>query len=86
MADYCTKEHHNNPRFEELPFDQGGGGRHRCAACAYERGFEAGKKRSETPVLDFDTLPKSQAGNQRHKSPHAAWALGYLDGVRESYK
>jgi hypothetical protein len=36
--------------------------------------------------LDFDTLPKSQAGNQRHKSPHAAWALGYLDGVRESYK
>jgi hypothetical protein len=22
----------------------------------------------------------------RHKSPHAAWALGYMDGVRESYR
>lgn len=30
-----------------LPTDQGGRGRHKCAACAYERGRELGRNLSE---------------------------------------
>ena len=86
MSEYCKQEHRYEAKFDDLPHDQGGDGRHRCAGCAYERGFQDGVRRTETPVMDFDSLPKSQAGNVRHRSPHAAWALGYLDGVRESYK
>lgn len=81
----CDKPHRYDHSFQELPDDQGGKGRHVCAACAYERGREAGRNREESPVLDFTSLPSSQAGTVRHKSPHAAWALGYLHGVQESY-
>jgi len=83
---HCTKDHRYKAQFEGLPYDQGGVGSHRCAGCAYERGFEAGRRREETVALDLDTLPESQAGTVRHRSPHAAWALGYLDGVRASYQ
>ena len=82
----CEKEHRNWPVFESLPYDQGGQGRHRCAGCAYERGFEMGRKRSETIELELDSLPESQAGVVRHKSPHAAFAMGYLHGVHALYR
>lgn len=65
---------------------KGGAGRHRCAGCAYEKGYDDGLNRREQIDLDLDSLPESQAGTVRHKSPHAAYAAGYLAGVENSYK
>lgn len=66
-----------------LPTDQGGIGRHKCAACACEAGFDAGYNLNGTLSIDnvLADLEESQAGAQRHKSPHAAYALGYFHGV-----
>jgi hypothetical protein len=86
MKRECHKDHRHWKTFEALPTDQGGKGRHRCAGCAYEKGFEDGLTREETLTLNLDGLPESQAGFVRHKSPHAAYALGYYDGVRKSYE
>lgn len=70
-----------------LPVDQGGIGRHKCAACAYEKGFELGSRMEEHFDIGaiIDALPESQAREQRHKSPHAAFAQGYIDGVISYY-
>jgi len=81
----CKSSHRNWPFFEQLVEDQGGYGRHKCAGCAYERGYQAGLQRLENINLDIHSLPESQAKTVRHKSPHAAFALGYLDGVSASY-
>jgi len=81
----CDKDHRNWPTFESLPNDQGGHGRHKCAGCAYEKGFQDGLNRRESMELNLDSLPNSQAGVVRHKSPHAGYALGYLHGVHKSY-
>ena len=43
----CYKTHRYEARFENLPEDQGGSGRHRCAGCAYEKGYEDGLSRKE---------------------------------------
>lgn len=82
----CKKGHHYDSQFNDLPEDQGGFGRHRCAGCAYEKGYQDGLKREDKLDLDLDSLPESQAGTVRHKSPHAAYAQGYLDGVKDSYR
>lgn len=82
----CNKAHRHASMFDALPEDQGGAGRHRCAACAYEKGYADGLQRKKIINLDLDSLPQSQAGTVRHKSPHAAYALGYLRGVEESYQ
>lgn len=81
----CNSTHRHDPYFEGLVEDQGGFGRHKCAGCAYEQGYQAGFVRAEQLSLNIDNLPESQAGTVRHKSPHAAFALGYLDGVKASY-
>ena len=81
-----NKTHRYDARFENLPEDQGGAGRHRCAGCAYQKGYEDGLRRKEQLNLDLDSLPESQAGTVRHKSPHAAYALGYLAGIEDSYR
>lgn len=82
----CQKRHrYDVPEFEQLPADQGGDGRHRCAGCAFDLGVEHGRKREPSIAVDFDSLPDSQAGSVRHRSPHAAYALGYLKGVFASY-
>jgi hypothetical protein len=81
----CKQAHRYNETFATLPDDQGGPGRHHCAACAYDRGYKDGLIRKEVLTLDLDSLPESQAGTVRHKSPHAAYALGYLHGVSKSY-
>ena len=68
----CKKDHSAiQDIMADLPLDQGGKGRHKCAACAYEKGFEAGKELEEIINLSeiFDSLEESQAKNQRHKSP-----------------
>ena len=68
-----------------LPTNQGGVGRHKCAASAYEAGYQAGYNLDGTLSIDnvLLSLEESQAGAQRHKSPHAAFALGYYNGVRQ---
>ena len=85
----CNKNHFNLESIMlSLPTDQGGVGRHKCAACAYEAGYQAGYNLDGTLCIDnvLINLEESQAGAQRHKSPHAAFAQGYLDGVRSFYK
>ena len=82
----CNKEHRYEEKFKDLPLDQGGKGRHKCAGCAYDKGFEMGKNFEENIDLDLMTLPDSQAGTVRHKSPHAAFAKGYQDGIMYAYE
>ena len=80
----CNKVHSKLERkMLSLPTDQGGVGRHKCAACAYEAGYQAGYNLDGSLSIDnvLSNLEESQAGAQRHKSPHAAFALGYYDGV-----
>ena len=81
----CKIAHRYDARFEKLPDDQGGDGRHKCAACAYQKGYQNGFALQETLDINLGTLPDSQAGSVRHKSPHAAFALGYLHGVEARY-
>jgi hypothetical protein len=82
----CLDDHRYWTTFESLPQDQGGVGRHRCAGCAYKKGFEDGLARKEKMDLALDSLPESQAGSVRHRSPHAGYAKGYYDGVHKSYE
>ena len=84
----CSKDHSTVQEImKTLPTDQGGKGRHKCAACAYELGFTAGYNLDEKINLVglLESLEESQAQAQRHKSPHAAYAKGYLDGVNKYY-
>ena len=47
----CNKNHSQTDFIiKDLPISQGGVGRHKCAACAYEKGVENGKNH----VLNFD--------------------------------
>ncbi|NCC11069.1 MAG: hypothetical protein EOM31_11335 [Bacteroidia bacterium] len=80
----CNKNHDGIQQIlENLPTDQGGVGRHKCAACAYEAGYKAGYNLDGSLSIDnvLANLDESQARAQRHKSPHAAYALGYYHGV-----
>jgi len=84
----CKKDHSNIQHIMAgMPIDQGGNGRHKCAACAYEKGLADGSQLKENIDLGtiLDNLEESQAKEQRHKSPHAAYAQGYLDGVKKYY-
>ncbi len=84
----CSKNHDDiQSVMANIPTDQGGRGRHKCAACAYEKGFELGNKMEEyfNIAQIIDSLPESQAAAQHHKSPHAAFAQGYLDGINHYY-
>jgi len=85
----CKKDHLDIQKImSKLPFDQGGKGRHKCAACAYEKGLKDGELLEDKISLSkiLDELEESQAKEQRHKSPHAAYAQGYIDGVNKYYK
>lgn len=84
----CKKDHSSiQSIMESLPIDQGGDGRHKCAACAYEQGFLDGQNMVLQIDLNrlLDSLEDSQAKNQRHKSPLAAYAQGYKDGITYHY-
>ena len=84
----CDKTHRYDPFFSELPDDQGDYGRHRCAGCAYNAGYQAGLERQPNLNIaqEVELLPYSQAGEVRHKSALAAFAKGYEDGLTQSYK
>ncbi|GET26830.1 hypothetical protein [Prolixibacter sp. NT017] len=79
----CKKEHRNDNQFADLPEDQGGVGRHKCAGCAYELGYQDGLARKPLRSIDLAKLPESQAKVVRHKSPYAAYAKGYYDASLE---
>lgn len=84
----CKKDHSNiNEIMDELPIEQGGVGRHKCAACAYEQGLSDGYSRKMQIDLHkiLSSLETSQAGSQRHKSAHLGYIRGYYDGLLEYY-
>ncbi|EPG0330202.1 TPA: hypothetical protein NKY23_000002 [Vibrio parahaemolyticus] len=82
----CQLAHRYNVVLESLPKDQSPyNGRHKCAGCAYEKGFSDGFYRNPTATIDYSSLPDSQAGHGRHKSVHAAYALGYWNGIQSFY-
>jgi len=72
----CDMVHRYWPILEELPESQGGSGRHKCAGCAYERGYSDAQARRGRH-LTASSLPDSQAGTARHKDVQAAYDLGY---------
>lgn len=76
----CYKNHRYNPSLEDLPDDQSGSGRHKCAGCAYELGIKDGL--NQNPIKNnFDALPESQAGTGRHKDVQQAYLAGYKEGA-----
>lgn len=82
----CYKEHfETSPVMHRVPFGQGGTGRHKCAACAYEKGLEHGLSLSPESNFNLDVylanLPESQRGTWRHRNPKKAYKLGYLQGT-----
>lgn len=85
----ACKKNHTDVQYimSKLPPDQGGIGRHKCAACAYEEGKRLGRQLANSFDIGqiIDSLEESQAQEQRHKSPHAAFARGYYNGVCEAY-
>lgn len=84
----CKKNHSLVQQImSKLPYDQGGIGRHKCAACAYEEGYRLGLQLASSFDIGqiIDSLEESQAQEQRHKSPHAAFARGYYNGVCSAY-
>lgn len=84
----CNRDHTNiDIIVRDLPIGQEGSGRHKCASCAYERGYSDGLNKVEQIDLTtlFNSLDESQRGAHRHISPHAAYALGYFNGVNASY-
>lgn len=85
----CSRDHSDIQEImEKLPIDQGGDGRHKCAACAYDKGYAAGYSSEDSLSIDkvLEGLDYSQAGSQRHRSPRAAFALGYYKGVCDSIR
>jgi len=76
-----------------LPDSQGGTGRHKCAICSYQRGFEDAQlgypilvkmedcqHGNKAPVDFLKNLPESQTGTGRHKCVVCAYKNGFNDG------
>ena len=62
----CKKNHVRlTSKMNQIPTDQGGRGRHKCAACAYEEGYNAGYKLDEHVDIAsvLDGLEESQASD-----------------------
>ena len=81
----CKKSHRYIPEYEKLPEDQSNIGRHKCAACAYEKWFFDDLK--GYPLFEDDSvladLPVSQAGTVRHRDAFLAYKKGYERGSWE---
>lgn len=75
----CKKEHSDIQNLlATLPNSQGGPGRHKCAACAFDEGYADGMKGVKRDVDSvIELLPDGQAKNQRHKSCEAAYEKGF---------
>ena len=80
----CRKDHAETDLIiQDLQTNQSGAGRHKCAACAYEKGVDNGSKKE----LNFDlsqflsSLETSQKGLRRHRDPIEAYTLGFIHGL-----
>ena len=75
----CKKEHSDIQNLLALlPNSQGGPGRHKCAACAFEEGYTDGIKGIKREIDSvLENLPEGQAKNQRHKSCETAYEKGF---------
>ena len=75
----CKKEHSDIQNLlAMLPNSQGGPGRHKCAACAFDEGYADGMKGIKREVDSvIELLSEGQAKNQRHKSCEAAYEKGF---------
>lgn len=83
----CKKDHSNiSSILNGLSDEQYKTGRHKCAGCAYELGYQDGLKRLENVNIEqkMQSLEDSQAADQRHKSAQEAYALGYKNGLAAS--
>ena len=82
---YAIKKHRHFPEYDALPEAQGGTGRHKCAACAYEKGMAdalAGNPEATDDSV-LQELPESQAGSMRHKDAFMAYQCGYKQGLKD---
>ena len=80
----CNKDQTEADRIiAGLPIRQGGTGRHKCAACAYEAGFENGQNRNVSFDINgfINKLERSQKGVRRHKDPLEAYSIGFFHGL-----
>jgi len=80
----CEKDHVKTDNvIAMLPTSQGGVARHKCAACAYEKGLENGKNRNVTFDINgfISVLEESQKGVRRHKDPLEAYSIGFFHGL-----
>jgi hypothetical protein len=81
MPHTCNKQHKYAAIFAGLSDSPGDIGRHKCAGCAYELGFEAGLNNQPNNYESIvHNLPDSQAGTVRHKDPEEAYNMGYIEG------
>jgi len=77
----CERQHRYNEEFNRLPDNQKiNEGRHKCAGCAYDQGFNDARI-GNPHNLRTNELDESQAGTGRHKSVRAAYDLGYNAGL-----
>ena len=72
---------------ENLHDSQAGSGRHKCAVCAYNEGYNKGRRsgRFNCPIpsaykTTLRNLPSSQAGAGRHKCCVCAYHRGFEAG------
>ena len=86
--DTCQRPHRDDPYFSKFPKDQGDFGRHKCAGCAYEAGYQAGYAKQAKIDIEkaIGAIQKSQASEVRHISPMAAYAQGYANGLMQFYR
>ena len=77
----CQDNHRYLPVLADLPDSQAGTGRHRCAGCAYQQGYDRAIA-GHAPNFDANALNDSQAGTGRHKDVHYAYNLGFSHGSR----
>jgi len=75
----CTADHSSiQDLMASLPTSQGGIGRHKCAACAFEAGYSNGLVGNAiSPDTAIAALPDGQAGAQRHKCAKSAYLKGF---------
>lgn len=83
MNNICNRGHRYYKEFSNLPFSQGQEGRHRCAACAYEKGMKDAisgipEPKDDSVLID---VPYSQAGVVRHRDAFCAYMAGYKYGL-----
>lgn len=81
LKQICRLSHRYSAMFQDLKDSQAADGRHKCAACAFEKGFHDGVNGSYNYTSIVELLPYSQAGSVRHKDPYEACKLGFQCGV-----